>query len=54
MTPRESQDIDKILSDYRTVLAALGKKGRAVNSPAQQQAARQNGRRGGRPRKTPR
>lgn len=31
---------------------ALGKKGRAVNSPAQQRAARENGKKGGRPKKT--
>jgi len=33
---------------------ALGRKGRAVNSEAQRQAARANGAKGGRPRKAPR
>jgi hypothetical protein len=39
------------LEDYEVAAAAaaLGRKGRAVNSPAQQQAARDNGKKGGRP-----
>lgn len=35
--------------NLREAAAALGRKGRAVNSPAQQDAARANGRGGGRP-----
>ena len=34
-----------------TAAAALGRKGRAVNAPAQQASARVNGKKGGRPRK---
>jgi hypothetical protein len=43
---RDNPDPDVPIS---VAASALGRKGRAVNSPAQQQAARDNGKRGGRP-----
>lgn len=50
----ECSDIEEVVieqTEESKAAAILGRKGRKVNSPAQQEAARTNGKKGGRPRK---
>lgn len=46
---QKATDLIEVEAELSRAASALGRKGRAVNSPAQQQAARDNGKKGGRP-----